>query len=171
MDGALRGFADALLRAAKTECTAPGRTGGARCADPLCRVAALHDGLARDALDDVATELSQDVAVEYFGMRLPGFVRIAHGVDAAVALFRANESSMERTSLALDSATALGDTLLVFHREQGRWAGLPHAAVLVSHFQLSDGRISRVRVRAFPPGHPAVSDGPPGAGAGGVRTR
>ena len=171
MDGALRGFADALLRAAKTECTAPGRAGGARCGDPLCRVAAFHDGLARGAFDDVAAELAPAVEVEYFGVRLPGFARLAHGADAALALFRGNQASMQWTSLAFDSATTLGDTLIVFHRERGRWSGTEHDAVIVTHFQFSDGRIVRVRVRAFPAGAPGVPKSASGAGAGGVRTR
>ena len=170
MNGALRGFADALLRAAKTECTAPDRAGGARCGDPLCRVAAFHDGLARGAFDDVAAELAPAVEVEYFGVRLPGFARLAHGADAALALFRGNQASMQWTSLAFDSATTLGDTLIVFHRERGRWSGTEHDAVIVTHFQFSDGRIVRVRVRAFPGGAAALTCAP-APGAGGVRTR
>jgi ketosteroid isomerase-like protein len=152
MDGALRGFADALLRAAKTDCTASDRSGGGRCRDVLCRVAALHDALARGDFEGVAAELAPDVELEYFGVHLPGFPRLARGAEAAIELWRAHEAAMRWSALSLESATALGETLILFRRECGSWLGHAHDASVVSHFQLRDGRISRVRARSFPAG-------------------
>jgi ketosteroid isomerase-like protein len=159
MDGALREFADALLRAAKVECTAPDRASGTRCGDPICRVAALQDALARGAWDDVAAQLTPDVEVAYFGVRLPGFARLARGSDAAVELLRANEAAMRRSAVELESATALGDTLVLFHRERGSWSreGVEHAAVVVTHFLSRDGRLARIRARWFPAASAAPS--------------
>lgn len=152
MDGALRGFADALLRAAKIECSAGSWSGGERCGDPLCRVAAFHDALARSDFEAIAAELAPAAEVEYFGVHLPGFARLARGAGAAVELLRANQAAMCWSALSLESATALDETLIVFRREQGSWSGHGHDAFVVTHFQLREGRISRIRARAFQSG-------------------
>jgi ketosteroid isomerase-like protein len=152
MDGALRGFADALLRAAKTDCSSGEGAGGRRCRDVLCRVAALYDALARADFEDVAAELAPDVEIEVFGVHLPGFARLARGAGPALELLRANQRAMQWSELALESANALGETLVLFRRERGCWAGQAHDAYVVAHFQLRDGLVARVRARTFPAG-------------------
>jgi ketosteroid isomerase-like protein len=159
MDGAMREFADALERVARAECSAPAGRRRAPCEDPICRVAALEDALARGAWADLPPLFTPDVEVEYFGVRLPGFARLARGADAAVELLRANEASMRRSVMQLESAKALGDTLVLFHRESGSWSheGVGHAAIVVTHFLSRGGRIARIRSRAFPVEDPAPS--------------
>jgi ketosteroid isomerase-like protein len=150
MDGALRGFADALLRAAKNECSASGRATGARCDDALCRVAAFHDALARDDYEGLAAALAPAVEVEHFGVHHRGFTRLARGVEAVLELLRSNESAMRWRAVTFESATVLEATLILFRHESGAFAGNAHEAFVVTHYQLRDGLITRIRARAFP---------------------
>jgi ketosteroid isomerase-like protein len=165
MGGVLRDFAQELERAAEARCAERERDGSA-CAEPLCRVAELHGALARRAWDEVAAALTPDAEVEYFGVRLPGFARLARGAAAAVDLLRTNDGAMRWDAVELESATSLGDTLVLFRRERGRWSPgeSRHAAVVVTHFVLRDGRIARIRARAF--AHGSVPAGSQEAGPG-----
>lgn len=149
MEGARRELADALRRVASARCSARAEAG---CRDATCVVAAFHDALARGAWDEVAAQLAPDVAVESFGARLPGLVRIARGAGAAVELLRANEAAMRWSALELEGTSDLGETLVVFHLESGSWSreATPHRARVVSHYLLRDGRLARIRTRSFP---------------------
>ena len=149
MEGALRGFADALLRAAEDGCSTGAGRGGARCRDALCRVAAYHDSLARTDFQGVAAALSPRVEIECFGIHLPGFTRLARGLDAAVELLRSNEAGMHWLAIQLESATTLGETLILFRHERGRFAEAEHDAFVVSHSLLQNALIARIRARAF----------------------
>jgi hypothetical protein len=155
MEGALRGFADALLRAAEDGCSTGEGRGGARCRDALCRVAAYHDALARADFAGVAAALAPKVEIECFGIHLPGFTRLARGVDAAVELLRSNEAGMRWLAIQFESATTLGETLIVFRQERGRFAAVEHEAFVVSHYRLEDALIARIRARAFATRAPA----------------